>query len=164
MMKHYFFRLLILIFLIVFAGDVFADDSPTLTLRKNDQVVKILNVKEITNNTSGMVSVTVDNPTDSKIHIYEGISLIGLLDKVFGDEWKKFDALKFTSQDGYQPIIPTSSIIENSALIAVAEKGMSGFTMLKRKNGESIDPGPFFLVWENIKNKRDHMIKLWGMF
>jgi len=153
MMKHYFLRLLILMSLIVFAGDVFADNSPTLTFRKNDVIVKIINVKEIRNNTSEVVSVTVDNPTDSKIHIYEGISLTALLDQVFGEGWKMFDALKFTCQDGYQPIIPTSSIIANYALIAIAEKGQSEFNTLKRNNGETINPGPFFLVWESIKNK-----------
>ena len=153
MMKHYLFRLLNLMILVVFAECVLADDSPTLTFRKNDQVVMILNVKELKNNNGGIVSVKVDNPTDSKIHIYEGISLIALLDQVFGDGWKKFDALKFTTQDGYQPIIPISSIIANYALLATGEKGLSGFNKLKRKNGETIDPGPFFLVWENIKNK-----------
>ena len=153
MTKHYLFRLLIIMILGLFAGFVFAEDQAKLTFRKNDQVIKVFNVNEIKSDKSGIVTVVVDNPTDSNVHTYEGISLTALLDQVFGDGWKKFDALKFTTQDGYQPIIPTSSIITNYALIATAEKGKPGFNKLKRVNGETVDPGPFFLVWENIKNK-----------
>jgi cytochrome c2 len=153
MTKHYLFENLILIILIVFAGCVFAEASPTLTIRKNDEVIKILNVNEIISIKGKIESAIVDNPTDSKVHTYEGISLTALLDNVFGSGWKVFDACKFTTMDGYQPIIPISSIITNYALIAVSERGHSGFTELKRSNGETVDPGPFFLVWKNIQNK-----------
>ncbi|MEQ1531680.1 MAG: c-type cytochrome, partial [Methylococcales bacterium] len=100
--------------------------------------------------TNGLATLTVHNPTDQKIKAYQGVSLMPLLDSVFNPGWKSRDAIKFTALDGYQVIIPISVIIRHNGLIAVGENGRQGFSVLVRKNAESIDPGPFFLVWENI--------------
>ena len=35
-------------------------------------------------------------------------------------------------------------------MIAIGENGKLGFSQLVRSNNERVDPGPFFLVWENI--------------
>lgn len=150
--RHDLIGSLILAILIAFSGGVYAADTPTLILRKNNHTVKRLNVSEIMQSKRGIVSVTVDNPTDSKIHTYEGMSLTVLLEQVFGNDWKAFDAVKFTTLDGYQPVIPTASIIANFGVISTREKEHQGFSELRRKNGETVDPGPFFLVWENIKD------------
>ena len=152
MTKKIVTRIRIFAILLIFSGGVYAIDGPTLTFRKNELVVQVFSVNEIMKAGKSVVSVKVDNPTDSKIHTYEGISLTLLLEQIFGNGWKAFDAVQFTTQDGYQPIIPTSSITANFGLIATGENGDSGFGKLKRKNGETVDPGPFFLVWENIKN------------
>ena len=101
----------------------------------------------------GVISVTVDNPTDSKVHTYQGISLPVLLKQVFGKSWKEFELVKFITRDGYQPVIPTESIVAASGVISTGEKGYAGFRKLQRKNGETVDPGPFYLVWENINAK-----------
>lgn len=153
-MKQHLLKYCIFTILLAVSAEVSAADAPTLIFRKNDQVIKILNVNEIRQSKNGMVSVTVDNPTDSKIHTYDGISITKLLDQVFGSGWEKFDAIKFTSRDGYQPIIPTTSITANFGVISIDEAGKQGFGELQRKNGETVDPGPFFLVWENLKNTR----------
>ncbi len=58
-------------------------------------------------------------------------------------------------------IIPTTLIMRHTGFIATGEVGRKGFMRIQRKNDESIDPGPFFLVWENIKDssaKKEHWL------
>ena len=153
MKNHHLIKLRILTLLVLCSVGAFATDPPTLTLRKNDQVIKILTISELLQIKNGSVSVTVDNPTDSKEHTYDGISLPVLLERFFGNTWETFDLVKFITVDGYQPVIPTKKIIAGSCVISTGEKGYPGFRKLKRKNGETIDPGPFYLVWENIRDK-----------
>jgi cytochrome c2 len=74
------------------------------------------------------------------------------LDAVFKSGWKGRDAIKFTASDGYQSIIPVNVIIKYHGIIAIGENGQRGFSGLVRNNGETVDPGPFFLVWENIQD------------
>jgi len=100
----------------------------------------------------GGISVTVDNPTDSKVHTYKGVSLPALLEQVFGKSWKDFELVKFITHDNYKPAIPTERIIAASGVICTGETGSPGFRKLHRKNGETVDPGPFYLVWENIND------------
>ena len=76
-----------------------------------------------------------------------------LLEQVFGKMWKAFDLVKFITRDGYQPVIPTERILAGSGVITTGEKDSVGFRKLQRINGETIDPGPFYLVWENISDK-----------
>lgn len=149
----------LLIILVVFSSSVAA--TPTLTLRKNEQIIKNLGINELMQSKKGVTSLVVDNPTDSKIKTYQGILLSVLLEQFFGSDWKQFDAVKFIAQDGYQVIIPTANITAHTGMIATGEKGQTGFSQLQRKNAESIDPGPFFLVWENINDtgaRQDHWL------
>ncbi len=97
-------------------------NGETLTLSKNGQVVKIISLNGLKQLQPGFVTIPVDNQTDSKIHTYEGISLTVLFDQVFGIGWKSFNAVKFVTSDGYQPIIPTSSILANVGILATSEK------------------------------------------
>ena len=154
MKVHNRFKQFLLILLVSCAASVYAGESPTLTFRKNGEVIRIMSIEEILQLKKEVEIVTVDNPTDSKLHTYQGILLPVLLDQVFGKAWKEFDIVKFKTSDGYQPVIPTESIKKGNGLISTGEKGFQGFQKLQRLNGESVDPGPFFLVWENIKNAR----------
>ena len=153
MKNHTSLKYRILLFFTFCSLCAYTSDLPTLTLRKNDRTIRVLTTNELIQINEGRISVTVDNPTDSKVHTYEGISLPVLLELVFGKTWSSFDLVRFVTQDGYQPVIPTERIIAGSGVIATGEKGYPGFGKLQRKNGESVDPGPIYLVWENINDK-----------
>lgn len=141
----------LLLILMVFSHYVQAL-SPSLTLKRNDQIVKVLSVNDLseTNNTT---SITVNNPTDSRITHYQGVLLTSLLDQFFDNNWKQAEAIKFVAVDGYRVIIPTALISLHTGLIATSEVGQKGFKRIERKNNETLDPGPFFLVWENIEDR-----------
>lgn len=144
------YRLLLL--LLVISHSVQATNA-RLTLKNSAQIVKVLNVAALSqpNITS---TLTVNNPTDSKITQYQGILLTLLLDQVFDKTWQQAEAIKFVAADGYRVIIPTALVTRHTGFIATSEVGQNGFKPLQRKNNETIDPGPFFLVWENIKDHK----------
>ncbi|MEY4717965.1 MAG: hypothetical protein RL563_583 [Pseudomonadota bacterium] len=152
-------KYLFLLLLMVFAHGVQAT-SETLTLKKNGQMVKAVSLNDLSQ-TKSLSKLTADNPSDSRITHYQGILLTTLLDQVFDNSWKQSEAIKFTAADGYRVIIPTPLITRHTGFIATGEVGRKGFSRIQRKNDESIDPGPFFLVWENIKDssaKKEHWL------
>ena len=87
--------------------------------------------------------------------------LTTLLDQVFNQQWKQFDAIKFIAEDGYHPVIPIANILAHNGVIAIGEDGHLGFAPLTRKTGEVIAPGAFYLMWENINDvsaKKDNWL------
>ena len=127
----------------------FTVHAATLSFVDHGNVTKTIAVDELAH-LSELKSLTVNNPTDSTNKSYMGVQLISLMDVVFTSKWQSNDAIKFTATDGYQVIIPISVVVKHNAMIAIGENGKIGFSQLVRSNTERIDPGPFFLVWENI--------------
>lgn len=123
--------------------------AASLAFVDNGYPVKTMAIDELVQKI-GLQTLTANNPANSNIASYQGVSLIPLLDAVFEPQWKTRDAIKWTSADGYQPVIPVSVILKHNGMIAVGENGRRGFLPVARNNGETVDPGPFFLVWENI--------------
>jgi len=135
--------------LLYFMG--FSAYASSLSFINNGKPVKIITTDDLLQ-TREVKTLIVNNPTDSSIRSYQGVSLVPLLDGVFTALWKHNDAIKFTALDGYQSIIPSSVIIKHNGLIALGENDQRRFSLLNRSNAETIDPGPFFLVWENIQD------------
>ena len=129
----------------------FAAYAASLSFVDNGHPVKTIEAGALVRN-SELKTLTINIPTDSIIRSYQGVSLIPLLDAVFDSQWKTRDAIKLTSLDGYQPIIPVPVILKYKGMIAIGENGRGVFSPLARSNGETVDPGPFFLVWENIQD------------
>lgn len=129
----------------------FSAHSATLSFLDNGHLVKTMAIEELVRG-SELITLAVNNPTDSISKNYQGFGLNLLLNAVFNSEWQGRDAIKFTALDGYQSIIPVQAIIKHQGLIAIGENGVSRFTPLLRKNTETVDPGPFYLVWENIQD------------
>lgn len=126
--------------------------AASLTFLTEGKTVKVLSTEEIARAVQ-VKTLQIDNITDSRVVAYEGVLLTDLLDAVYGPLWKSYDAVKFTAQDGYRPIIPSNIVKQHSGFISMRETGKQGFTSIRRENGEHIDPGPYYLLWENI---RDH--------
>lgn len=118
------------------------EGQPHKTLTSED--IKALTSRE---------SMAVDNPSNSEVRTYEGVPLNALLTTVYGDVWTGYDEVTFTSVDGYQPAIPIAVINRYKALVAYKEQGHEGCIPIKRKNGMVVNPGPFYLVWNNIEER-----------
>ncbi len=97
---------------------------------------------------SGLVSRDPPHSTPVK---YEGLALRAVLDVVYGEAWHRYDTIGFSSADGYTPTVPVQVIERTAGLIALNEAGRSGFGVIKQPNGEAIDPGPAYLVWDTAQ-------------
>jgi cytochrome c2 len=120
-----------------------------LSFRADSQPVKELSREELAK-ALPLKTLTAENPTTSKTTAYQGMDLVELLNLAFGEKWKRYDLVKFISRDGYQPLIPRDTITAHRGLVAFKEQGQDGFTPFRRGQGQEIDPGPYFLVWDNI--------------
>lgn len=95
-------------------------------------------------------TLVTENPTTGKKATYQGVDLVDLLTLGFGERWKRYDAVKFFSRDGYQPLMTRAAILAHRGLVAFREEGRDGFSSFRRGEGETVDPGPFWVVWDVI--------------
>ena len=89
--------------------------------------------------------------------IYLGFDFFKLLDVVYGVTWHTKKRIIFKASDNYQQISLIAKMQEAAndkiGLMAFTEKNRRGFTKIE-KNGKTIDPGPFYLVWSNFKESQ----------
>lgn len=95
-------------------------------------------------------TVEVKDPVYGRLIRYEALPLKAVLQEVFGAYWHQYDALGLRSQDGYTPIMPARVLEQHTGYIALKEAGQSGFPRVTLPNGETLDPGPLYVVWENV--------------
>jgi len=93
--------------------------SSSLTFVDNGHFVKMMEIDERVR-TGGTKMLTVNNPTDSRIKSYQGVSLIPLLDAVFNSAWKDRARLNLqhrTDTSLSSPLASSSrmSVIEGSS-------------------------------------------------
>lgn len=97
-------------------------------------------------------SLVVKNPTTSQTVTYQGVALPSLLSLAFGDRWKSAELVKFEARDGYQPVMPVAVIQKHTGLMAYADAGADQLLPIGDGHGGRVNPGPFYLVWENLKD------------
>ena len=97
-------------------------------------------------------SLTVKNPTTSQTVTYQGAALPALLSLAYGDRWKNAELVKFETRDGYQPVMPVAVIQKHTGLMAYADAGADQLLPIGDGHGGTVNPGPFYLVWENLKD------------
>lgn len=71
-------KLSLLMILVLFFSSTNAEQV-CLSIRKDDLVVKELTVKQLRQLQNNLTSLTVDNPADSNVYVYQGILLKTLL-------------------------------------------------------------------------------------
>ena len=94
------------------------------------------------------VTVSVQDPTRGKRVEYTGIEINAVLTQQFGEMWNQASEIVFTCADGYQPSIPVSVLKQHRAILAYGQPGKPQFETIVRSNGQIVDPGPYYLVWD----------------
>ena len=125
--------------------------EPTLTFQDGAEPVRQLTREEI----SRLLPATefaVENPSTRQPASYRGASLADLLTLVYGERWKSAGLVKFVTVDGYQPVVTVAAIQRHQGLMAYADAGADRLRPLGDGHGGTVDPGPFYLVWENLKD------------
>lgn len=126
-------------------------DEPALEFLDAGKPVQTLTRKDLAEKIPP-TRVTVENPSTTKAATYQGAALPALLTLVYGDRWKNAGLVKFITRDGYQPVVPVTHISQHSGLMAYADAGQDRLQALGDGHGGIVDPGPFYLVWENIQD------------
>lgn len=96
----------------------------------------------------GTAKLALLNPTTGRRAEYLGAPLKDLLSAVFGETWRRYDEITFVCADGYRPSLPLSLLDRHKALLAYGQPGRDGFDPIVRANGQTVDPGPYYLVWD----------------
>jgi cytochrome c2 len=126
-------------------------DEPTLQFLDAGQPVQTLTRKDLAEKIPA-TPLTVENPTTSQAVTYQGAALSALLSQVYGDRWRSAGLVKFETRDGYQPVVPVAVINQHAGLMAYADAGQDRLQVIGDGHGGTVDPGPYYLVWENIKD------------
>ena len=99
-----------------------------------------------------VLNVVIQDPARRQLAQYQGYELNRLLTAWFGPEWQQAEAVVFHCADGYQPTIPVAVLIQHRPILAFAQPGRSGFEPIRRANGQIVDPGPYYLVWDTSQD------------
>lgn len=95
-----------------------------------------------------VVNLVTHDPARRQRAQYQGYPLAELLTAWFGPEWQQAQAVMFHCADGYQPSIPVTVILQHQPILAFGQAGRRSFEPIRRANGQTIDPGPYYLVWD----------------
>jgi hypothetical protein len=125
--------------------------EPTLTFQDRAETVRQLIRDEMAKLLPG-TELTVENPSTGQPASYHGVGLSELLNRVHGERWKSAGLVKFVTVDGYQPVVTVEAIQRHQGLMAYADAGTDRLRPLGDGHGGTVDPGPFYLVWENLKD------------
>lgn len=95
----------------------------------------------------------VYEPHEKKDVPYRAMSFNRLMDKVYGDAWRKADEVLVTCMDGYQPSIPVQKFLKFDAWLAVARTDQAAFQVVNSlQNNEVVGLGPLYFVWDDKKS------------
>lgn len=97
--------------------------------------------------------VSVFEPHMGEIRTYRGVGFKDVLNKIYGKDWSKYEEILFTCQDGYQPSIPIAKVKTRDAYLVFGRPAGSFAIDNKLQNKLNVALGPYYLVWENIKNQ-----------
>ena len=124
----------------------------SLMFKKHGKVIKILSLAEL-EKLSKPKTVTVFEPHESGNRKYTGFPANDLLTVVYGQSWKNTEEILFTCSDGYQPSIPSMKFKKYKSYLVYASPERREFTLVNElQNNEPVRLGPFYLVWDNVKN------------
>jgi len=99
-------------------------------------------------------SIRVFEPYEAREVEFRALPLNDVLDQVFDAAWRSQEELLFTCSDGYQPTVPVQRALRHRAWLAFDRADEEGFSISKLESGtrRRIQLGPFYLIWENLRD------------
>lgn len=157
--------------LILLLGTLFLALAPSwaaetpLVFKKKGVLVKQFTLEEF-QKAFPPVDLPIFEKHEDKTRIYRGVALKTVLEKVYGGQWGTdgnyggVDELLFSCIDGYQPSVPLLKALSHQSYLVYGTGDKTPFQFKAKDSGKIIDYGPFYLVWEDIK---DPVIKAEGL-
>ena len=144
-----------LISLITFCAHLSERSAPEsqkkITFQESSKKVNELDLSDI-QQFAATEKITVWEPHEKKEVEYDGFRVIPLLDNIYGADWKKFEEVLFVALDGYKSGVSVEKIKKLNPVLAYARSDSTNFQINNLAQNEIIEAGPYYLVWDNIKN------------
>lgn len=125
-------------------------DAQTLTFKDRGVVVKTLSLEQLAA-LSAPRTLTVFEPHEDANRSYTGFPMAAVLDGVYGTRWKEAEELLVTCADGYQPSVSIEKLKRWTSVLATKHGDGSRFTMKNGHQNETVELGPYYLIWDNLK-------------
>ncbi len=123
-----------------------------LQFYKSEDLLKSLSFEELKSSFK-IHKVTVFNPYTLKPETYNAFSMRRILQSIYKDEWKDQFALTVRTKDRYTPIVETYKFKEREAYLAFSRADNKKFVSLTMYKEKVVDLSPYYLIWEEDKNK-----------
>ena len=124
-------------------------ESHDVTFKDHGRPVKTLTIEEL-KQLSPVQTIKAMDPNAGRENEFFAIPFQPLLDKVYGDNWKRSEELLFTCADGYQPSLPRERFEEYESYLAFDIKGIKKFAIRNVTEGNKlISLSPYYLIWNN---------------
>lgn len=136
----------------------FAFAEQEIRFNKKGQLVKKYTLEEFKKAFPEETLTVREDHEERKNVTYRGVHLKKVMEQVYG-KWAGLDEILFVCIDGYKPSVPLQKAISHETFVAY-DKADGPFHFTDKSSGKVIEYGPFYLVWENIK---DPEIKLEGL-
>ena len=97
--------------------------------------------------------VTVLEPYELREVTFVAVPAAAVLDRAYGDKWRKAEALSLVARDGYTSTLPTTRFLNHKAWFAFARVDRPDFVLDKKvPKVETVSIAPIYLVWDSIKD------------
>jgi mono/diheme cytochrome c family protein len=139
--------LLIILWAIAAAPSTAAD----VVFKSHGKIVRAVSVSELTALLPPR-DITVWDPHEEKEVAFQAFAANDLFAKIYGDDWNKSEEALFTCSDGFQPSLPMAEFGSHQGYLAFSRNDSPEFSVASPDKREKVPLGPFYLIWENIKD------------
>ena len=122
-----------------------------ITFKSHGKIVRTVSVPELAKLLPTR-EITIWEPHEKKEVAFKAFDAGELLAKIYGDDWKKSEEALFTCSDGFQPSLPMAEFGSHHGYLAFARNDDPEFSVMSPDKHEKVPVGPFYLIWENIKD------------
>ena len=122
-----------------------------LVFKLRGKVVRTLSAAELARLVPPQ-EIDIWEPHEQKEGTFQAFPADALFAGIYGDDWKKSEEALFTCVDGFQPSIPLAEFGAHRGFLAFARDGDPEFSVVSPDSRERVPLGPFYLIWENIRD------------
>lgn len=130
-----------------------------LTFKKAGESVGKFSLTDLKEKFSA-INVSIVEPHYNRKIDYRGFPVRELFDLIYGKEWRSIEEVLFTTLDDYKSSIRVKKFLDHTAYLVFKAQDYADFQVVKvftSNTGpgtfEVADLGPFYIVWENIKDQ-----------
>jgi len=140
---------------LTFSGALSAAPTHEIQFLQNGELVKKLTLDDM-KKLAPAETLKVYEDHEKSDETFKAIPFLALLSKIYGKKIDAADEILFTCLDGYQPTVPLAKLRAHQSYLAYEKANGKPFRFefVEGAKKEMINYGPFYLIWENIKDAK----------